>query len=192
MGTTVVGSTFAAGLTVEQQKTMCDKYPTQFVWVKNTNYCVPRDVCTSGSFEDQKGYCNRTFESVQFHKGPDAKDMVNLYAKIHGLDCKATSKEVECHGLGQDYISCEGNDYMEFEFDDICDSKALSSSSGLEVVACNLIAGGDVGELGDESTCNKITEEKCELIDKTVQRLEATPHYNSDGVYKTCILRRKK
>ena len=55
-GITVIGSA-AALPSVEERKTLCDKYPDKYVWVEKTEACVPINPCKSEHREIRKGYC---------------------------------------------------------------------------------------------------------------------------------------
>ena len=85
------------------------------IWVEKNQICIPANPCTSDNM-NAKQYCASLFMDDQTGADEEAMGVVDLYAKIHGLDCEPV--KVEFNAVGQDYVTCVGNDVMVFEFDD--------------------------------------------------------------------------
>lgn len=139
----------------EKIKEACQKN-AQTLWVENTQRCIPVNPCdTSKSYGDKyEKYCNRTFAKDNVD-GDSYKFLVEVYAKKHGLDCMP--KTADSAFVGQDFVVCQGNDVMVFEFDDISDAMAKPGRLDYEKV-CRAL-----GTKYEDGRCAGAKESDCDL-----------------------------
>ncbi|MBR5355171.1 MAG: hypothetical protein IK122_03515, partial [Alphaproteobacteria bacterium] len=78
------------------------------LWVERSQVCIPRNPCDNQKYGK---YCNRVFAEYQSPADTNVYiDLINLYAKTHGLECDAVPQESAL--IGQDYVICQGIDVM--------------------------------------------------------------------------------
>ena len=155
-GLIVIGSASAVP-SVESRRALCETQPDKFVWVENTEACVPINPCESESYL-LRVYCNPIFDKVtthdSFHKG-----LVGLYADTKGLQCEPVDSN-----LPEPYVMCKGKDYRVFKFAAI-NAKESNYDDTAYTVATALCeaASGHMAERGphckvDRQTCEKIAD----------------------------------
>lgn len=154
----------AAGIDVNQIKTACQS-SDKTLWVERNQVCIPRNPCKD---EKYKQYCNRQFKDVQT-RDVGYMVLVDLYAQAHNISCKPVRQDAKL--VGQDYVVCQGNDVMVFEFDDISDFVLLDVSYENEMRKELCKAVGGVIYEGEKGSgfCHQTTEEKCNLAQNVLK-----------------------
>ena len=183
----VVSSAAFAAPDVAAIKAACQS-SDKTIWVEKNQICIPANPCTSDNM-NAKHYCNRTFANHQTCRDSEAIEAVELYVKTHGLDC--VPGIVKYGNIGQDYITCFGNDVMVFEFDDTRDAdhgfyhRVKDFHSSFEVV-CKA-AGGDIYQSSSDGysayECYGLTESDCGMVTDIMFRkhgLGVLAHYDID------------
>lgn len=167
----VISSAAFAAPDVAAIKAACQS-SDKTIWVEKNQICIPANPCTSDNM-NAKQYCSSLFADSQTGTDRGAMGVVDLYAKTHGLDCEPVS--VEFNAVGQDYVTCVGNDVMVFEFDDTRDPDhdfnyyAKDFYGSFEVI-CKAV-GGDLHKSYSDSLtgpniylCHGVTEYACGMV----------------------------
>lgn len=156
----------ASAVDTAQIKIACQN-SDKTLWVERDQVCIPRNPCDNPNFSK---YCNRDFANTQVGKGDD-QILINVYAEKNGISCKAVPQESKL--VGQDYVVCQGDDVMVFEFDDISDMNRTSGVSSIDVrrTLCELIGGGysDMDDKADPLVCTGVSEYECNIPNKYIK-----------------------
>lgn len=194
----VISSAAFAAPDVAAIKAACQS-SDKTIWVEKNRICIPANPCTSDNMS-AKHYCNRTFANHQTCRDSEAIEAVELYVKTHGLDC--VPGIVKYSNIGQDYITCFGNDVMVFEFDDTRNN----SSCDLEkeaLIKCVALGGEFFPEynttkdsVGREMTlstmsCRGVSRSMCAEVGTIIDGQYTSSLYGMyDDQNNECILRR--
>ena len=141
------------------------------IWVERTKACIPENPCKDSNFEK---YCNRDFKNLDTGL-VGYKILIDVYTKTHGISCEPENTESKI--FGQDYVLCQGQDVLVFEFDDIDDAlfnneeHAPFQFSWEEM--CRALGKTSLQkdmEYGSYYECQGITEDDCDIITKSVNK----------------------
>ena len=136
------------------------------LWVERNKVCIPRNPCadTSGKYNQ---YCIHVFDDVYPNTyAGEEKDLVNLYAISHNLDCKA--RDVE-----DNIVICYGDDVFAFQFNYIIKDKeenilGLSDMNLYSVanIVCTKILNGErlIESDSKKSMCQNADYDLCKKI----------------------------
>jgi hypothetical protein len=188
----VISSAAFAAPDVAAIKAACQS-SDKTIWVEKNQICIPANPCTSDNM-NAKQYCNTMFAGNQTGSDGEAKGVVDLYAKTHGLDCEPVN--VQFSAAGQDYVTCVGNDVMVFEFDDTRDADhgfyhLVNDFHGSFEVVCKA-AGGDIYQshsysaekiMNNSYKCYGLTESVCSKVQEILfekRGLGVLTHYDID------------
>lgn len=170
------------------------------LWVERNKVCIPKNPCKDSNYEK---YCNRIYKDLEVFRldgdsnfvSPAAMLLVEAYAKGHGLSCSPVDTKSKM--VGQDYITCMGDDVMVFEFDDVNDTPVAASFSQSRIneytkkyrgLLCEAMGGAH-----DESgVCHNVSKNQCEQLDNMADSYGAYPirtNWNCYGNHmdKCCI-----
>jgi len=169
LGVVVSGGAFAS-MTTEEMKEVCNQYPDEYVWLDNTEVCIPANPCKDGTKEEQQLYCNRVFSDVETATVSQASKLAEEWLVLNG------QKEVNCflggqtgreYSLfGQNYIACTTRDvrYMVFEFDDTTNmeigNERFEEKEKAIAIFCNMLG----GDKFSYNYCRGISEKDCERL----------------------------
>ena len=184
-GLTVIGSASAAP-TPEDRKALCDLLIQKgtHVWVEKTSACIPVNPCLSDDEQIKEAYCIDT-ELTSYYEVPKghikSAEVVNIYAKHQGFDCKVVEKDIFKES-GFTFVPCKGADYRVFKF--------YGGDAGQNVtdLFCFIVNGTMQVNHGGWPTICKTSRSSCETIKGLVDNKINVEYHECDKQECSCVI----